>query len=110
MRLRLRIQGELSILQIAQFVKRGNKNFYTTLPMSDYSLVGAQFAKNSRSANEETAKPGKLKPHFSLRSEPPMFFTQAQGRLFYPFLFSKKFHHRVNNRTVLRVFCAEQVE
>lgn len=41
MRLRLRIQGELSILQIAQFVKRGNKNFYTTLPISDYSLVGA---------------------------------------------------------------------
>lgn len=108
MRLRLRIQGELSILQIAQFVKRGNKNFYTTLPISDYSLVGAQFAPARQM--RQTAKPGNLKPHFSLRSEPPMFFTQAQCRLFYPFLFSKKFHHRVNNRTVLRVFCAEQVE
>lgn len=56
MRLRLRIQGELSILQIAQFVKRGNKNFYTTLPMNGYSLVGAQFAKNSSSANEANGK------------------------------------------------------
>ncbi len=55
MRLRLRIQGELSILQIAQFVKRGNKNFYTTLPISDYSLVGAQFAPARQM--RQTAKP-----------------------------------------------------
>lgn len=89
MRLRLRIQGELSILQIAQFVKRGNKNFYTTLPISDYSLVGARFAPARQM--RQTAKPGKLKPYFSLRSEPPMFFTQAQGKLFIPFYFQKNF-------------------
>lgn len=89
MRLRLRIQGELSILQIAQFVKRGNKNFYTTLPISDYSLVGARFAPARQM--RQTSKPGNLKPHFSLRSEPPMFFTQAQGRLFIPFYFQKNF-------------------
>ncbi len=37
MRLRLRIQGELSIHQFAQFVKREIKVFYTTLPMSGNS-------------------------------------------------------------------------
>ena len=36
MRLRLRIQGELSILQIAQFVKPQNKNFYTTLTINNH--------------------------------------------------------------------------
>ncbi len=50
MRLRLRIQGELSILQIAQFVKPQNKNFYTTLTINNHSY--------------ETSSPAAYKKHF----------------------------------------------
>ncbi len=50
MRLRLRIQGELSIHQIAQFVKRKNKYFYTTLPMSGNSPLQSVFHPSTRSA------------------------------------------------------------
>lgn len=58
MRLRLRIQGELSILQIAQFVKRGNKNFYTTLPISGlFTRWGAVCTCSANEANGKARKP-----------------------------------------------------
>jgi len=87
MRLRLRIQGELSILQIAQFVKRGNKNFYTTLPISDYSLVGARFAPVRQM--RQTAKPESLNRIFLYGVSRRCFSRKHKADFLSLFIFKK---------------------